>query len=639
MGKETKNEPVQSISNLNEEQMEVVKKANGAALVIAGPGSGKTRTLIHRVVNLIETGVPPNQILLLTFTNKAAREMKERLMRIIGDKSGLVWAGTFHSFANKILRAYGNKIGLLRNFIILDEEDGKTLIKRIINKKFEKAKKGMAETILTLISKAKLKEHAVDEELEGPDFFHLRNYTNEIIEIAKEYEQEKRNLNLVDFDDLIVFLEKILSKDSEVRNLLQKSYPHILVDEFQDTDIIQERILSNLYKEGNNLLVVGDDCQSIYSFRGAQIKNMLNFRDKYAAKIFFLTRNYRSSRKIVELINDCIKKASEKIDKELKWEKENETDQKPQLIISQERREEAYKIAQEIEEDIKAHSSVGVLFRAAYWAADLEIELRKRGIDYEFRGGIKFFEQKHIKDLIALVRVHTNPRDITSSSRLLKLFPKIGEKKVEKIIKNATTTEEIIKRLEEELGKESAAPQILLEIYREEKNAAAMLSKFYEKFYETYMKENFDDAQERKEDVDALISMAAGYENTDDFMAEITLESKTKEKTEKRIVLTTIHQAKGLEWDSVYVLGVANGIFPSARAENIEEERRLFYVACSRAKKKLVLSYPQTSGRFYDIQLLERSKFLDELSEEHYETRVRTDGEKENEAQKRQMEQ
>lgn len=608
-------------NQLNSEQLEIVKNGSGCCLVVAGPGSGKTRTLVYRVAYLLESGANPSSILLLTFTNKAAREMKSRINKLVGEKSGAITASTFHSFANTLLRRHYDFVGLKRNFTILDEQDSLSLLKSVVVSEHDQVKKGVLSSIKHLISLSRLKMVPIEELFSEPDFFALRSQADEIRSIAERYVKIKRASNSIDFDDLLVLLYKLLNENPKIRDFYQNHFQHILVDEFQDTDKLQSQIISLLHIEGAGLMVVGDDSQSIYSFRGAEIKNILEFKEKYDAKMMFLVKNYRSTSKIVSLINQCIAKSRIKIDKQLTSLQTNDGIL-PYLIAANDRSDEARILLEKIKKELEEAKTVGVLFRAAYLASDLELELTRNGIQYELRGGITFFEQRHVKDMVSLIRSFHNPLDSTSILRLFTLFPRVGEKSVQKVISKIHDQRSLVAEFSR-LCKDQSLNHIISSLFVSQtpQNAASMLSTFYDGFYSKYMKENFEDHQDRISDIDALISAAARYETVDDFLASISLDLDTgrEEKSSTKLILSTIHQAKGLEWDTVFIMAAADGLLPLERSTDLEEERRLFYVAASRAKTKLFILYPRSSGRFYEFNELMPSRFVMEIDRSYYQ--------------------
>ncbi len=598
-------------SQLNPEQLRIVMEGDGAVLVVAGPGSGKTRTLVFRVCRLLEKGASPDSILLLTFTNKAAREMKSRAESLIGPSAALITAGTFHHFANLILKRHSASAGLKPNFTILDDEDSRALLRKAVLARHESVKKGVVDDLMRAISLSKLRMIPIEEVLGAPEFFHLRRHSEDLSELASDYERSKKAMNVVDFDDLLVLSHHVL-QDPSVAAGYRSRFRHILVDEFQDTDKVQSAIVGLLHGEGADLMAVGDDSQSIYSFRGAEIRNMLGFRERFGAKVFLLVRNYRSSETIVSLINSSIKRSTMKIDKDLVPVSAGGS--QPLLLCFPDRPSEAAALAERVEGELQEGKRVGVLFRATYLASELELELARRGIAYELRGGIRFFEQRHVKDLVSLLRVFRNPKDYASLSRLLTLFPRIGEKSVEKAFgeRPPETPSAVVGGLAA-LDKQGPYSALLGSIYSSGGNAAAMLDGFYTSFYRDYLEKNFDDHEERKADVDALVGAAARFPSVEEFLDSFSLDGTEPTEKASALVLSTIHQAKGLEWDSVFIIGMADGLLPLARSDDLEEERRLFYVAASRAKTTLVMSYPLSSGRFYDMAMLEPSRFLLEL--------------------------
>jgi DNA helicase-2/ATP-dependent DNA helicase PcrA len=604
---------------LDSQQLQAVMKGPGPALVIAGPGSGKTRTIIYRICRLIEGGTNPDSILLLTFTNKAAREMKDRARKLIGQKAGNITAGTFHHFANLILRRHSHAAGIRPNFSILDAQDSMKILKKtVLQVAGEGTKKGIISLVARAISLSKLRRKDISAIISSdPDFAGFRGrYEEMIAEIADKYSSMKQRRNCLDFDDLLFLCQKMLEDNPGIAEHYREKYQHILVDEFQDTDRLQASIIKSLYCDGKDLMVVGDDFQSIYSFRGADIGNIINFKNSFGAMVIRIESNYRSKKPIVNMINACMEKSQSGLRKKLSSSLGSGS--LPNIIPASNRAEEAWAIANMIEEDIAQKRKAGVLFRAAHFSSELETELSRRKIPYELRGGIKFFEQKHIKDMVSLLRAFENPEDSEGVERLLMLFDGIGSKKAERTAEGLTKWQEILRRLSRIQGIHGYAG-MLDAIFSQSANAAGMLSSFYEEFYSGYMEKNFENWEEREADIEALIGSASKYELVCDFLSSFQLDALSPEDEEKKVILSTIHQSKGLEWDSVYLICAADGMLPISRSNDLEEERRLFYVAISRARSRLIMSYPSLSGRFYSEEELSPSRFIEELPDNCFE--------------------
>lgn len=602
---------------LNEDQKEAVLSENKRIILIAGPGSGKTRTIVAKTAHIINQGTEPRKILLLTFTNKAANEMKRRIEEQVGLKAREIFAGTFHSFANINLK---QKSSSKDQYSILDDEEAGRIISKIIEEEFGKENKITSSSVLGIISLSRIRKMTIWEILEMPELFHFRNEAENFDRIAKKYSEEKIKIKVKDFDDLLIDFLKMLEEKQEIREELQNRYSHIFVDEFQDTDKIQAQIIENLISPTNSVMVVGDDLQSIYSFRGAQYRNMFDFKEKHNPQLIILKKNYRSTKKIVELINQIITKNKEKFEKELFSTLEEGN--KPKLVILNGKREEAYFVKEKIKEVLGQNSKekVAVLFRSSYQASDLELELAQEGIEYEMRGGLKFFEKKHIRDILALLKMINNPLDWISIERVLLLFPKVGKITARKASSMTKDNTELILKLKKGRDGEKMAAEILEKLISPQNDSPAyLIDQFLGNFYRKYMQEHFEDHPERLEEAETLLNLAVKYPNVREMLDSISLDSTVEKEKEVRVILSTIHQAKGLEWDNVFVISLANGLFPSNRASDIEEERRLFYVACSRAKNELYLCYPQSSGRFYSERFMEPSLFISELNEEMFE--------------------
>ncbi len=625
---------VDFIKELNKEQYKLVTAKSGPRLVLAGAGSGKTRTLIYRIAYLIEQGLNPQKILLVTFTNKAAQEMKERTRKILnlGIKDKLpIWSGTFHSLANRLLRIYGKEIGIKSNFSILDTQDSKALIKKIAKKYFaslDKNRRPSANIIKETISFATNSGFSIEESLERK-FGEWLPFLEIFEKINKEYIEKKKIANSLDFDDLLLSWKE-LTIHPKIGPLLQKKWEHILVDEYQDTNYLQDQIIYNLASIHQNIIVVGDDAQSIYSFRAANIDNILNFPKVYNnCQIHKLEVNYRSTPEIVSLANYIIKENKERFPKNLKAVLASFL--KPKLLAAKNNIEEALMIADNIEELLEAGlelKDIAVLFRAANHSQSLEMELNKRNLAYDMRGGLKFFERAHIKDIVAYLRVLTNIHDEASWSRILQLYEGIGEVTINKIFQEIVNCKDIEDIFDLNISLSSKAQKSYLEVInlfkklnKFDKKELAKLLDFLIKEYTLYLNSQYPDYQQRGLDLDQLTIFSVNYKDLDQFLAEVSLQENfnLKDKLNKnnnKIILSTIHQAKGLEWPAVFIINLNNQAFPNPRAiesGEVEEERRLFYVAITRAQKNLCLSYPLATIRFDGYKNLQPSEFVSNI--------------------------
>jgi len=636
---------------LNPEQLEVVLNGDGPCLVLAGAGSGKTRTLVYRVVYLLERGVPASSIMLVTFTNKAAREMLERINVILGTDAKGLWGGTFHHIGNRLLRIYGERIGLANNFTILDEEDSLTLIKNAISQSSAPQDKYFPKSrvIRSIISLGVNLCRDIDEVIDLKYDNFRPEYKKYIIEAAKIYVERKKQINALDFDDLLVKWNELMESDVSLRANLGRKFAYILVDEYQDTNYLQSRLINNLASPQNNVLVVGDDSQSIYGFRGADVNNILDFPQSFEdAKIFHLNTNYRSTPEILGLANHSINRNEKKFEKHLTAVRPS--GQKPALLAATDNYQQAEFIAQMIldlqRENGYNLSETSVLFRSHFQSLELEMELNKRGIPYQMRGGLRFFEQAHLKDVTAYLRILNNLKDEVAWLRLLMMQGGIGEATADKIfqwISQQTAMQNVIPREPQgdrgdpvvlKLGAKAASgwknlSQTLARLAELDKNdLPALVETVLATGYEDYLKANFENFSERLEDLQQLEAFIAGYDNLEKFLSDTALaenfkgesrEAEAGEDLGEELILSTIHQAKGLEWRAVFVIGLADGLFPHAKVygkpEELEEERRLFYVAVTRAKEQLYLTYPL----FNQDNILRPSQFIKELHSKFYE--------------------
>jgi DNA helicase-2/ATP-dependent DNA helicase PcrA len=636
-------------AELNDQQLKVVTKGDGPCLVLAGAGSGKTRTITYRVAYLLEQGVPPEQILLLTFTNKASREMIERVEGLLGMYPKGLWAGTFHSIANRLLRRYATLIGFQSNFSILDQEDARDLVSLCVkelkintkNKRFPNAK-----VLHGLISYQRNRgctiEQAVDQK--HPKFLPI---AHEITSVADLYRKQKQEQNSMDFDDLLLYLLELLRAQPHVQEELSQLFRYVLVDEFQDTNVIQAEIVRLLSQSHGNLLVVGDDAQSIYSFRAAEIRNILGFPDQYqSARVFHLTKNYRSTPQILAVANSVIAQNTDQFEKELLADRpEGDV---PLVVPAGTAGKEAQYIAEQIL-DIRSAGTelreIAVLFRASFHAQALEFELMKRDIPYEYRGGLKFFERSHVKDVIAHLRLLNNVQDGMAWVRALKIHPGIGLVTAAKIAREGGRTESLAQAILDvqvtakraQAGWEGCL-RILSSLVAARPHPAEQIRAIAgSDDYQLYLENEFPNFRDRLDDIEQFAVFAEQYNDLETFLEAVSLtqeygaeRGKQSLFDEERIVLSTIHQAKGLEWDAVFVMNLTEGSFPNNRALDeeggLEEERRLFYVAVTRARKQLFLTYPVTAG--YDhVEVKQPSQFIEEIPDEQKEyVKLRTAG-------------
>ena len=597
-------------NELNPAQLQAVQSTEGPHLVIAGAGSGKTRVLVYRVAYLVEKGIHPEHILLLTFTRKAAAEMLRRATLLVDERCSRVAGGTFHSFANMVLRRYAARLKITSRFTILDESDAEDVINLIRTQLgFNKAEKRFPRkhAIKEILSRTVNKSSGLGQVLydEYPQFI---EWEGQIKKIGAEYGNYKRQKGLLDYDDLLVYLKDLLTTHEAVRDALSRNYRYIMVDEYQDTNKLQAHIVCLLAAEHKNVMVVGDDSQSIYSFRGAHFKNIMEFPRLFPqAKVITLEENYRSTQPILNLTNEVIAAAQEKFEKHLYTKKAGAT--LPVYVETQDEHGQSQYIADkilELREDGVPLADMSVLFRSGWHSNDLEIELTSRNIPFVKYGGQKFVEAAHIKDVIAYVRIAYNLHDAVSWYRVLLLMRGVGQKTAGRVL------QEIIA---EKKGLDAAGPAIqrsedlmkLLGILKQVSRARLSPAELLEVFlgyYQPLLKEKYDDFNKRLNDLASLLGIASRYESLEEFLTDMALEppersiveAGIKDRDDLPLTLSTIHSAKGLEWQTVFIIYAAEGHLPSYRSledeEAIEEERRLFYVATTRAKENLFILKP-----------------------------------------------
>jgi DNA helicase-2/ATP-dependent DNA helicase PcrA len=632
-------------AELNPQQYAAVTAPPGPLLVIAGAGSGKTRTLTYRVAYLLENGVEPRNILLLTFTNKAARQMLDRVVNLLPvDATGL-WGGTFHSIGNRMLRRHGSAIGFSSGFTIMDREDQKDLLNAVvagagIDPKEMRFPKG--DVLADIFSFVVNTERPLDELL-AEKFPYFLPLLEQIRDVQARYERRKKATNSLDFDDLLEKTLRMLKENEEIAAHYRRQFQFILVDEYQDTNKIQADFIDLLAAEHQNVMVVGDDAQSIYSWRGANFQNILEFPRRYPkAQVFKIELNYRSVPEILEVANAAIAQNVRQFRKNLSAVRlTNEF--KPAVVALNDGSEQAQFVAQrilELRDEGVDLNEIAVLYRAHYHAVELQLELSRRGIPYQITSGIRFFEQAHIKDVAAFIRFVANPRDEVAFKRMVRLLPGIGGKSADALWskweqtlnENAVITswndrmagmpvssrarkswQQLLDTLDEIApGGESIAP-------------TEMITSVVEAIYDDYARANFANYELRKEDLSQLAAFARQFKDANEFLSQLALISNvdaeaavTQTNEQESVNLSSVHQAKGLEFHTVFVIWLTDGMFPSSRSletrDAIEEERRLFYVAVTRAKDELYLTYPHMRlNAGYGDMFQRPSRFLKEI--------------------------
>ena len=632
-------------AELNEQQLAAVTAPPGPLLVIAGAGSGKTRTLTYRVAYLLENGIDPRNILLLTFTNKAARQMLDRVANLLPVDASGIWGGTFHSIGNRMLRRHGSALGYSSGFTIMDREDQKDLINTVIAsaeidpKKIRFPKGDVLAEIFSFV----VNTETPMEELLAEKFPYFLPLLERIKDVQARYQKKKKATNSMDFDDLLEKTLSMLQQTEEIAAVYRRQFQFILVDEYQDTNKIQADLIDTLGCNHRNVMVVGDDAQSIYSWRGANFQNILEFPKRYPdAQVFKIEMNYRVASAKGKLAMAAIAANEKQFRKNLASTRESNA-VKPAVVALNDGSEQAQFVAQRIlelrDEDVDL-GEIAVLYRAHYHAMELQLELSRRGIPYQITSGVRFFEQAHIKDVTSFIRFTANPRDEVAFKRMVKLLPGIGNRSGENLW-NAWE-----KSLNER-GEISSWGERLLAMNVSAKSRKAwtqlahtldeiapagrpnppseMITSVVEAIYDDYAKMNFTNYELRREDLDQLAAFARQFKDVDEFLSQLALisnvdaEATPNQTADKEAVnLSTVHQAKGLEFHSVFVIWLTDGMFPSSRSldtrDALEEERRLFYVAITRARDELYLTYPhmRLSGGYGDV-FQRPSRFLKEI--------------------------
>jgi DNA helicase-2/ATP-dependent DNA helicase PcrA len=626
---------------LNDAQYAAATTVEGPCLVIAGAGTGKTRTLVYRVARLIDIGVDPRTILLLTFTRRAAEEMLRRASLLIDNRCDKVSGGTFHSFANTVLRHYGRKIELEPSFSIMDRPDSEDLIQMIRTELGLNAKEKRfprKQTVGEIFSMALNKQVTIAELIER-DYPHLYDFLDDLLRLYERYVEYKKTRGLLDYDDLLIKLKELLSSDEGTRRRLSENYRFIMVDEYQDTNRLQADIVRLLAAAHDNVMVVGDDAQSIYSFRGANFRNIMDFPTDFpGAKIISLEENYRSTQPILDLTNEIISRASEKYEKHLFTSKKE--GEPPLLVQAESEQMQSRFVCQrvlELREEGVPLWDIAVLFRSSFHSFDLEIELTRHNIPFVKRGGFQFMETAHIKDLLAHLRVLANPQDAISWGRVLSLLEGVGPQASQKITNWIMDASHPIGRLRsfEAKGKVAHGLKTLAQVLEAalEPERPAESAQYLMQYYGPILKKNHpEDYPKRMKDLEHFLGMTERYRSLERLITDMALEPPNDsvdsvlavDPDEGPLVLSTIHSAKGLEWHSVFIIWALEGRFPSYyninTPEELEEERRLLYVAATRAKENLYITYPvKIFDRGMGTVLSRPSQFLEGISEQMLE--------------------
>ncbi|MBY9004315.1 MAG: ATP-dependent helicase [Candidatus Lokiarchaeota archaeon] len=645
--------PVNFESELNEEQLNIINNLKGPMIVIAGAGSGKTRTIVYSVAKLLVSGVKPSEIMLVTFTNKAASEMIERVEQLLGKRPKGIWAGTFHSIANRFLRKYARSLGLKPNFTIMDETDARGLVKLSMNQadiqeldeRFPTS--AMVKSILSYsINCNKTIKEVV--EWKYPQF-NNEKFILKLREVFKVYAKKKADDSLVDFDDMLVFWNRLL-EERNVAQLIARRIKHVLVDEYQDTNFIQDEIIKKIVQQNvnHNVMAVGDDAQSIYAFRGANFENIMNFEKNYQnCKKYAITFNYRSIPQILALANDSINHNKKQFKKQMRPTRDDGI--KPFQVDIEDDKSQSRFIANQVlklrSEGYDLHD-IAILVRAGHHSLKIELELQRKNIPYEVRAGVAFFEKAHIKDAISYLRIFENPYDEISWSRIFSMIPGIGTKSGSKIFAEIVNMENPVNFMASESffseklkgsrisqqGKKNWTTHVKKLVNLTEYNDPSVLILHLSKILEGYMKTKYDNWQDRIEDLKQFSVYAQNFKSIRKFLENLSLngsniESKTvltgdQINEEKPLIISTIHRAKGLEWRVVFIPQLVQDQFPSGKVagdpDAIEEERRTFYVAVTRAKDQLYLISPATIQTFKGYQTARISQFISELNPKSY---------------------
>ena len=642
--------PIDFRAQLNDEQYAAVTAPPGPMLVLAGAGSGKTRTLTYRVAWLLSQGARPHEILLLTFTNKAAKEMLHRVEDLTGIPGHRFWGGTFHHIGHKVLRIYGEAIAMPRNFTILDAEEADGFLRDTVeesDKTFFKDKTHPRPGPLhEIISFASNTQRPFGETIS--QFYPQHEVViDRIATFAKSYRERKHQQAVVDYDDLLEYWLELLKNAPDVRAYLSQRFRHILVDEYQDTNTLQSQII-DLVGSHHQVMAVGDDAQCIYTWRGANFENILTFPDRHpGTQIYHVETNYRSTPQILDFANGVLaaQPKGRHFDKELKPARGD--GEQPFLVQTMDSREQAAFVCQRLRglhDEGRPLADVAVLYRAHFQALDMQLELSRLGIPYVITSGVRFFEQAHVRDLVALLRFVYNPTDSMAWQRVAVLLPKVGDKGAQKLYQlaldraratqknylDALASPEVAAKVP--AGAKEEWPKLMISLLQVAEVMRTMkpsntVETAIDGWYGDYLKGAFANYASRMDDLKSLIGFASRYEEMQDLLAQIVLlNSETSDRSvdpeADALKLTTVHQAKGLEYGVVFLIGLADGQFPLRRAieaGDVEEERRLFYVAVTRAKDELYLCYPRVNAKGGPQMLMPPSRFIQETPDTLYQ--------------------
>jgi DNA helicase-2/ATP-dependent DNA helicase PcrA len=657
---------------LNPQQLAAVTAPPGPALVLAGAGSGKTRTLIYRVAYLLEQGIPPERLLLLTFTNKAAREMMRRVAQLLGAELHALWGGTFHAVAARLLRRHADRLGYQPGFSIQDRDDSLQMLKACLaESKIDTAAKRFpkADVLAEVFSLAANMRRSIDDVL-AQQYDYFEELVEPIRKIQQRFAAHKRAANAMDFDDLLEGQRQLLADHADLRERYQRQFQFLLVDEYQDTNQLQSDLIDLLAARHHNLMAVGDDAQSIYSWRGANFRNILEFQTRYPqARVFKIETNYRSTPEILSLANAAIAPNGQQFAKVLTPARAPGA--KPVLAACADGYQQAAFVAQrmlELRDAGVSLNAMAVLYRSHFHALELQLELTRRHIPFAITSGMRFFEQAHIKDVTSYIRLVCNPRDELAFVRLAQLMPGIGPKAAAKLwarlaallsaagqpVSAAAAAEPaaapppppappstsvlaaaleqcvaLVPKKAAQAWEQWVETMRQLEAEPQRRQSARMIRLVVDAGYDDYLQATYANYRNRHEDLEKLAEFALTFGSPEDFLAELALlsdlgaeDAAPGEAEQEKVRLSTIHQAKGLEFDVVFLIMLCDGLFPSHRSlddlDAEEEERRLFYVAITRARHELYLSYPcmRVTPGPGGVALQTASRFLADIPEQ-----------------------